>query len=266
MHSDFLLVIVVAAALAFDFTNGFHDTANVVASTISTRALSPRTAVAIASILNFAGAFISLKVAATIATGIIDTGKVTETIAFAGLLGAITWNLMTWYYGLPSSSSHALIGGVVGAMIASGSHGVKWQGVASKVVVPALIAPVLAFCVAGLSIFVVYRLVGHRRPGLVSRGFRLGQVVSGSMLSLAQRVDHSRGTRHAHAEDHGDTRAGQHGVEDDFRQLAHVDDRRDHARAASAIRPRRATSMLASTPSASTLISTGPITPAPSTS
>src|SRR5207248_10557220 len=127
MHSDFLLVIVVAAALAFDFTNGFHDTANVVASTISTRALSPRTAVAIASILNFAGAFISLKVAATIATGIIDTGKVTETIAVAGLLGPITWNLMTWYYGLPSSSSHALIGGVVGAMIASGAHGVKWE-------------------------------------------------------------------------------------------------------------------------------------------
>jgi len=194
MHSDFLLVIVVAAALAFDFTNGFHDTANVVASTISTRALSPRTAVAIASILNFAGAFISLKVAATIATGIIDTGKVTETIAFAGLLGAITWNLMTWYYGLPSSSSHALIGGVVGAMIASGSHGVKWQGVASKVVVPALIAPVLAFCVAGLSIFVVYRLVGHRRPGLVSRGFRLGQVVSGSMLSLAHGTNDAQKT------------------------------------------------------------------------
>ena len=194
MHSDFLLVIVVAAALAFDFTNGFHDTANVVASTISTRALSPRTAVAIASILNFAGAFISLKVAATIATGIIDTGKVTEAIAFAGLLGAITWNLMTWYYGLPSSSSHALIGGVVGAMIASGAHGVKWQGVASKVVVPALIAPVLAFCVAGLSIFVVYRLVGHRRPGLVSRGFRLGQVVSGSMLSLAHGTNDAQKT------------------------------------------------------------------------
>ncbi len=114
MHSTLLLVLVVVAALAFDFTNGFHDTANVVAASISTRALSPRTAIAIASLLNFAGAFISLKVAATIATGIIDTGKVTETIAFAGLIGAITWNLITWLYGLPSSSSHALIGGVVG--------------------------------------------------------------------------------------------------------------------------------------------------------
>src|SRR5437588_9592582 len=101
MHSDFLLVIVVAAALAFDFTNGFHDTANVVASSISTRALSPRTAIAIASVLNFAGAFISLKVAATVATGIIDPSRITETIAFAGLIGAIAWNLITWYFGLP---------------------------------------------------------------------------------------------------------------------------------------------------------------------
>ena len=116
MHSDLLLVIVVVAALGFDFTNGFHDTANVVASAISTRALSPRTAITIASLLNFAGAFISLKVAATIATGIINPSDVTETIAFAGLLGAMTWNLITWSYGLPSSSSHALIGGVIGAI------------------------------------------------------------------------------------------------------------------------------------------------------
>ena len=115
MHSDLLLVIVVVAATAFDFTNGFHDTANVVASSISTRALAPRTAIALVSVLNFAGAFISLKVAATIATGIIDAGQVTETIAFAGLIGAIAWNLITWAYGLPSSSSHALIGGVIGA-------------------------------------------------------------------------------------------------------------------------------------------------------
>ena len=114
-----LLVIVVVAALAFDFTNGFHDTANVVASSISTRALAPRTAIALASVLNFAGAFISLKVAATVATGIIDAGQVTETIAFAGLVGAIAWNLLTWTYGLPSSSSHALIGGVIGAMLAA---------------------------------------------------------------------------------------------------------------------------------------------------
>src|SRR6201992_3404521 len=123
MHSTLLLVIVVITALAFDFTNGFHDTANVVASSISTRALAPRTAIALASVLNFAGAFISLKVAATIATGIIDAARVTETIAFAGLIGAIAWNLVTWAYGLPSSSSHALIGGVVGSMLAAGGTG-----------------------------------------------------------------------------------------------------------------------------------------------
>ena len=126
VHSDLLLVIVVVAATAFDFTNGFHDTANVVASSISTRALAPRTAIGLVSILNFAGAFISLKVAATIATGIIDPGQVTEMIAFAGLIGAIAWNLITWAYGLPSSSSHALIGGVVGAMLAAvGTGGVQ---------------------------------------------------------------------------------------------------------------------------------------------
>src|SRR6476646_1485398 len=118
MHSDLLLGIVVVAALAFDFTNGFHDTANVVASSISTRALSPRTAVALASVLNFAGAFISLKVAATVATGIVEASKVTETVAFAALIGAIAWNLVTWVYGLPSSSSHALIGGIVGSVLA----------------------------------------------------------------------------------------------------------------------------------------------------
>ena len=119
MNSDGLLALVVITALAFDFTNGFHDTANVVASSISTRALSPRAAVALASLLNFAGAFISLKVAATVATGIVETSAITQTVVFAGLVGAIAWNLVTWFYGLPSSSSHALIGGMIGAMLSS---------------------------------------------------------------------------------------------------------------------------------------------------
>src|SRR5205085_205068 len=110
MHSDVILVIVVGTALAFDFTNGFHDTANVVATSISTRALSPRLAVTLASLLNFVGAFISLKVAATVAKGIVNADLITPTIVFAGLIGAIAWNLATWYFGLPSSSSHALIG------------------------------------------------------------------------------------------------------------------------------------------------------------
>src|SRR5579871_4928337 len=180
MHSTLLLVIVIGTALAFDFTNGFHDTANVVASSISTRALSPRSAIAIASVLHFAGAFFSLKVAATVASGIVATGKVTETIAFAGLVGAIAWNLITWYYGLPSSSSHALIGGVVGALLAAvGGSGVKWGALMSKVVVPAVMSPVVAFAVAGISILIIYRIVGNRRPGVVNRGFKLGQIVSG---------------------------------------------------------------------------------------
>lgn len=195
MHSTALLVIVVVAALAFDFTNGFHDTANVVASAISTRALAPRTAVTLASLLNFAGAFISLQVAATIATGIIDPTRVTETIAFAGLIGAITWNLITWLYGLPSSSSHALIGGIIGAMLAAaGGEGVKAAGVIGKVVVPALLAPVIAFVVAGLSILIIYRLIGHRRPGIVTRGFSLGQVASSAMLALAHGTNDAQKT------------------------------------------------------------------------
>jgi PiT family inorganic phosphate transporter len=195
MHSDLLLVIVVTAALAFDFTNGFHDTANVVASSISTRALSPRTAVAIASVLNFAGAFISLQVAATVATGIIDAAQVTEMIAFAGLIGAIAWNLITWSYGLPSSSSHALIGGVVGAMLASvGGSGVKGAALITKVILPALVAPLAAFAVAGVAILLIYRLVGRRRPGSVARGFRLGQVFSGSLLSVAHGTNDAQKT------------------------------------------------------------------------
>ncbi len=195
MHSTALLVIVVAAALAFDFTNGFHDTANVVASAISTGALSPRTAVTLASLLNFAGAFISLQVAATVATGIIDPTQVSETIAFAGLIGAITWNLITWLYGLPSSSSHALIGGIVGAMLAAaGGAGVKAAGVIGKVVVPALISPMVAFVAAGLSILIMYRLVGHRKPGVVTRGFKSGQVVSSAMLSLAHGTNDAQKT------------------------------------------------------------------------
>jgi PiT family inorganic phosphate transporter len=195
MHSTLLLVVVVITAVGFDFTNGFHDTANVVASAISTRALSPRSAVAIAALLNFAGAFISLKVAATVATGIVDAGKITETIAFAGLVGAIAWNLITWYFALPSSSSHALIGGVIGSLLAAvGSGGVKWAGLVSKVVVPAVIAPILAFIVAGISIVVIYRMLGRRRPGLITRSFRYGQVVSSAMLSLAHGTNDAQKT------------------------------------------------------------------------
>jgi inorganic phosphate transporter, PiT family len=190
-----VLVIVVVSALAFDFTNGFHDTANAVATSISTRALSPKVAVTIAAILNFVGGFISLTVAATIATGIVQADLITPTIVFAGLIGAIAWNLATWYLGLPSSSSHALIGGVVGAAFAAeGPDAVIASGLLGKVIIPALIAPVLAFVVGGLAILVIYRIVGRQKPGPVARGFRLGQIVSGSLFSLSHGLNDAQKT------------------------------------------------------------------------
>jgi PiT family inorganic phosphate transporter len=195
VSSDLLLALVVGAALTFDFTNGFHDTANVVATSISTRALPPRLAILIAAVLNFVGAFLSLKVAATIASGIVDANLITLQVVFAGLVGAILWNLLTWWFGLPSSSSHALIGGVVGAMVvASGFSAVDGQGLLGKVVVPALVAPVLAFAVAGLGILLAYRIVGRLRPGPVTRGFRLGQIASGSLLALAHGTNDAQKT------------------------------------------------------------------------
>ncbi|EUA92469.1 phosphate transporter family protein [Mycobacterium ulcerans str. Harvey] len=133
----FLLIIVVITALAFDFTNGFHDTGNAMATSIASGALAPRTAVILSAALNLLGAFLSTAVAATIAKGLIDANLVTLELVFAGLVGGIVWNLLTWLLGIPSSSSHALIGGIVGATIAAvGGRGVIWSGVVSKVIVP----------------------------------------------------------------------------------------------------------------------------------
>ena len=195
MDSDIILVIVVATALAFDFTNGFHDTANAVATSISTKALRPRPAVALSAALNFVGAFISLEVAATVADDIVNQDVITLTVVFAGLIGAITWNLATWYFGLPSSSSHALIGGIVGsAFAASGADAVIGDGVLGKVLIPAVVAPVVAFIIAAVAILLIYWIVGRQRPGVVSRGFRLGQIVSGSMFSLAHGTNDAQKT------------------------------------------------------------------------
>src|SRR6516164_4813085 len=141
----FLLIIVVITALAFDFTNGFHDTGNAMATSIATGALSPRVAVAVSGLLNFIGAFLSLAVAATIASGLVNTADVTLTVVAAGLAGGIIWNLITWLFGIPSSSSHALIGGVIGATIAAaGGSAVLWHGLTSKVIIPAALSPVIA--------------------------------------------------------------------------------------------------------------------------
>jgi PiT family inorganic phosphate transporter len=186
----------VGTALAFDFTNGFHDTANVVATSISTRAMAPRLAVGYASLLNFVGAFISLKVAATVAKDVVDPESITLLVVFGGLVGAIAWNLITWYFGLPSSSSHALIGGIVGAMlVANGPDAVFFEdGIIGKVMLPALVAPLLAFLVGGTVILLLYRIVGRLRPGPVTAGFRGGQVLSGGLLALAHGTNDAQKT------------------------------------------------------------------------
>src|SRR4051812_26824553 len=192
---DVILVIVVGTALAFDFTNGFHDTANAIATSVSTRAMSPRFAVALSAVLNFAGAFISLKVAATVGSGIVDANAITTTVVFAGLVGAIAWNLATWWVGLPSSSSHALIGGLIGsALAANGTDVINGDEIIEKVLVPAAVAPVLAFAVAAMAILIIYRMVGRLRPGPVNRGYRLGQIISGSMFSLAHGTNDAQKT------------------------------------------------------------------------
>jgi PiT family inorganic phosphate transporter len=195
MSSDIILVIVVGTALAFDFTNGFHDTANVVATSISTGAARPQVAIGFAALLNFAGAFISISVAATVASEVVDAGAVTPTVVFAGLIGAIAWNLITWWFGLPSSSSHALIGGVVGSSVAAAGFGaVLAEGLVGKVLIPAVVAPILAFVVAGIAIGVAYRVAGGQRPGTVTRGFRYGQLISGGMLALAHGTNDAQKT------------------------------------------------------------------------
>ncbi|MFF0573648.1 inorganic phosphate transporter [Streptosporangium saharense] len=190
-----LLGVVVATALAFDFTNGFHDTANAMATSIATGALRPKIAVALAAILNFLGAFLSLAVAATIATGIVEAGAITLTVVFAGLVGGLAWNLLTWYFGIPSSSSHALIGGVVGAtLIAAGTSAVKGAGIVSKVLIPAVLAPLAAILVATIGTFLVYVITRKVPDGIRTKGFRIGQIGSASLVSLAHGTNDAQKT------------------------------------------------------------------------
>jgi inorganic phosphate transporter, PiT family len=193
--NTFLLVLVVVTALAFDFTNGFHDTGNAMATSIATKALGPRTAVALAGVLNLVGAFLSLSVAATIASGLVDTGLVTLTVVFAGLCGGIIWNLLTWLFGIPSSSSHALIGGVIGSTLAAaGGHAVLWKGLFAKVIIPAGLSPVIACGVAALGTYLVYRLARNVSAGARNHGFRLGQIGSASMVALAHGTNDAQKT------------------------------------------------------------------------
>jgi len=186
MEDATLLVIVIATALAFDFTNGFHDTGNAMAPSIATKALRPRQAVLLSAVLNVVGAFLSLAVAATIATGIVVATDVTLQVVLAGLAGGIVWNLLTWLRGLPSSSAHALVGGMVGAvLVANGPDGVIWTGLVAKVLVPALIAPLVAILVAAVGTNLVERItVGVARKD-DRRWFRWSQLGSASLISLA---------------------------------------------------------------------------------
>ncbi|MCK0520023.1 inorganic phosphate transporter [Williamsia sp. DF01-3] len=197
-----ILVLLVITALGLDFTNGFHDTGNAMATSIATGALKPKTAVSIAAILNLVGAFLSVEVAATITKDVLkiqqtsgeDKGDLiaglnAETaiiIIFAGLIGGILWNLFTWLFGLPSSSSHALFGGLIGSgMAAIGTSGVNWDGITSKILIPALMAPIIACVVAAVGTWVIYALTKKVAENKKAQGFRAGQIASASLVSLA---------------------------------------------------------------------------------
>jgi PiT family inorganic phosphate transporter len=183
---DAILVAVIAAALLFDFTNGFHDAANAVATSISTRAVPPNVALAAAAVLNVVGALVSTHVAATLAKGIVDPAVVTQPVILGGLVGAIAWNLLTWWWALPSSSSHCLIGGVAGAVLAtSGAESVLWSGILHKVLIPTLIAPLVGFAV-GIALMVAILWIFRRaNPGRLMRRFRIAQLFSASVMAFS---------------------------------------------------------------------------------
>jgi PiT family inorganic phosphate transporter len=180
-----LLGLVVVAALAFDFINGFHDTANAIATCISTRALSIRNAIIMAAGLNFVGALVSTHVATMVGKGIVDPGYVSQTVVLSALLGAIFWDLVTWHYGIPSSSSHAIIGGIIGAVIASRGLGVlKWDGI-SKIVAAIVISPVGGTIIAFLIMVVIFWAFKGFHPSTLNRGFRKLQIVSAAFMAFS---------------------------------------------------------------------------------
>ena len=190
-----LLVIVIVVALAFDFTNGFHDTANYVATWVGTRALSPRAAVAISAAANLAGAFVTVAVAKTIGKDLIDTNLITNQVLLAALFGAIAWNLITWWLGLPSSSTHALVGALCGAaMVKEGSKGVQWHGIVHKVIIPAATSPLIGFLGAFALVVLIYRLFHRSSPGPAHRGFRYGQLLTGTWVAFTHGANDAQKT------------------------------------------------------------------------
>ncbi len=190
-----IVIVVILTALAFDFTNGFHDSANAMATSVATGALRPRVAVGISAVLNLAGAFLSLEVAKTVASGLVDEAKVTPVIIFAGLVGAVLWNLVTWLLGLPSSSSHALFGGLIGATwVGIGSGAVHFSAVINKVLVPAIASPVIAGVVAAIGTYLAYTITTRTRQSSTDQGFRYGQIASASLVSLAHGTNDAQKT------------------------------------------------------------------------
>jgi PiT family inorganic phosphate transporter len=195
MDASLIVVVVVVTALVFDFTNGFHDTANAMATSIATGALRPRTAVALAGCLNVLGAFLSVQVAKTISGGLVDETLINPVVIFAGLTGAIVWNLVTWLLGLPSSSSHALFGGLIGAAwVAGGADAINFSTVVNKVVLPAVISPVVAAVIALTATYLAFRVTSRADAGVTARGFKLSQTVSASMVALAHGTNDAQKT------------------------------------------------------------------------
>ena len=189
------LIAIVVIALVFDYTNGFHDAANAIATAVSTRALTPRAALAMAAVANLVGALVATGVAKTVGSGIITAPQdsVGLVLVFSAVVGAITWNLMTWYFGLPSSSSHALIGGLVGAALAASSD-VQWGGVVDKVVIPMVLSPLIGFGLAYLLMVAILWAVRRSAPAKVNRGFRRAQVVSAAAMAFGHGLQDAQKT------------------------------------------------------------------------
>jgi PiT family inorganic phosphate transporter len=189
------IVVVIVVALGFDYTNGFHDAANAIATSVSTRALAPRTALLMAAVMNLVGAFLGTSVATTVGSGIIEApvGASGLVVVLAALVGAIVWNVVTWYFGMPSSSSHALIGGLVGAALASAGS-VKWSGVVGKVLIPMVVSPVVGFVLAGLVMLALLWAFRRGRPTRLTRGFRHAQTLTAAAMALGHGLQDAQKT------------------------------------------------------------------------
>ena len=190
-----LIVAVIVVALGFDYTNGFHDAANAIATSVSTRALTPRAALVMAAVMNLVGAFLGTGVAQTVGSGIVELPETESSLVviLAALLGAIVWNLTTWWFGLPSSSSHALIGGLVGATLAAAGT-VQWAGITEKVVIPMIVSPVVGFTLAFLFMTAIMWIFRRANPGRVNRGFRIAQTFSAAAMALGHGLQDAQKT------------------------------------------------------------------------